>query len=122
MSIKANSTFTDAELKNHPIDEAFQLTPHFEIDMEKKTFHFEINFPDFSDNEIKVIVNGGKISINAVSEKLVENVNLCKVHRLSINLPANTTIKDFERVFEKGELKLKGRLVDQTSNETKTEK
>lgn len=117
MSSQANSKFAEAEL-----NEAFRLTPQIKIDSKNKTFHVEIDCPDFVDDEIKVFVNGGTISINAVSKKKVENFNLCKVHKLSINLPANTTIKDFEKVFEKGELKLKGNLADQTSNGKKTEK
>lgn len=124
MSNKANSTFAESALKNHPIDNAkvLQKTPQIEIDSKNKTFHVEINIPGFGDDEIEVFADGGKITINAVSKKEVQNFNLCKVHKVSFNLPANNLIKDFEKVLEKGELKLKGRLLDQTSNEKETEK
>lgn len=123
MSSWANSTFAESELKNHPVDDAklWQMKSQIKIDSKNKTFHIEINIPGFDDDEIDVFVNKGKLIINAVSKKEFQNFNLCKVYKVSFNLPANNLIKNFERVLEEGELQIKGMLLDQTSNGMETE-
>lgn len=113
MSSKANSTFAESELKNHPIDDTsvLKMIPKIEIDSKNKTFHVEIDIPGFSNDEIEVSVNEGQITIDAVSKNKSQNLDLCKAHKVSFYLPANHIIKDLRKVLEKGELKLKGTLL-----------
>lgn len=124
MENKANSTLAESEIKNDAIDcgEESKIIPQIKFDSESKTFHAEINIPGFGDDEIDVSTNEGKITINAVSKKEIQNFNLCKIHKVSFNLPPNHLAIELEKVLEMGELKLKGTLVDQSSNEKQPEK